>query len=271
MEPPRTTDLTVPAEALSFVREAEVPYFVGAIFPSEMALFLHECARARVDAIVESGRQDGYSTALIARYGESQGVAAISIDYEDAAYRDRAIACRQRLSPYRALRIEAGDAFVRLPAVLKGLEACRIALLIDGPKGHEAVYLSAAACALAPIAVVAHHNTAPDTPWYPHFSHRFPDPRRVEGSALPRCPGFSAFREWERTQVAVDRRGLRDVEQTSLACSVLTRPTPSRLYLSGPSPGFTLRAWVCRTFWQLGRPGGTRALRWLWRLAGHRQ
>jgi predicted O-methyltransferase YrrM len=265
------TDFSDPGQVLSFVRNSKVPYFSGAIFPSEMAFFIYECERAGATAIAESGRQDGYSTALLALYGAEKGIPVVSVDYEDPAYAERALACRARLERYQDLRLEVGDALERFPVVLRELRARRIALLVDGPKKDEAIYLSAAACALAPVCVVAHHNTAPTMAWYPHFIHRFHDAERLEESPLTEAAGFEEFRDWEREVIAVDQRAVREVDDSSLACSRLKQPGPSRSYLSGPSAAFGVRASVCYLWWIIGCPGGARTLRLLWSATGHRQ
>jgi predicted O-methyltransferase YrrM len=265
------TSFSNPKDVFAFVREAGIPYFAGAIFPSEMALFIQLCDETGVDGIVESGRQDGYSTGLLALYGERKEIPVVSVDYEDVAYAERTEACRTRLRRFSRLRLDVGDALERFPAVLRGLKAQRIALLVDGPKGHEAIYLSAAACARAPVALVAHHNTAPTMSWYSHFAFRFPGAQRLEESSLARSTGIEDFRKWERQVVAVDDRGLRGVDDTSLACSRLQPPAPSRSFLTGPSRVLSLRAWVCHLWWAAGCPGGVRTLRLLWRATGHGQ
>ena len=236
-----------PGDMLRFVQSVEYPWFPGAIFPSEMAFFLFQCEVAGVDCLIESGRQDGYSTAVIAAYAQAKRIHAASIDVErDPA---RAAACRERLRWFTNLELVVGNTFTELPSLLNSQKQ-RIALLIDGPKRHEAIYLSAAAAALGPIRLVAHHSGTPETDWYPHFAYRFPNPRYLEDSALPQSAAFEAFRRWEEALVG------QPIAHSGLVLSVLPQPGPSPRYLSGPSPRRTLSAMVWYWWWKLGCPGG---------------
>jgi hypothetical protein len=239
---------------LTFIRELDFSFFPGAIYPSELACFLRQCENAHVDCIVESGRADGYSTAVLAAFGEQRNIEVISIDMESD--KPRALACRKRLEPYKKLRLLDGNAFHVLPDLLTSLRADRhaIALLIDGPKMHEAIYLSAAAVAFSAVKVVSHHNTEPGTPWYDHFLQRFPNVERVEESELGRSKEFEEFREWER-QFTGDYKSLgRDLSATSLVVSALPAVGPDKRYLRGPSFKHSCYALALYSWWCLGRP-----------------
>ena len=58
------------------------PWIEGAIFPCEMAYFIAQCQIAGVRTIIESGRQDGYSTKLLGLWAKSAGTEIVSIDLE---------------------------------------------------------------------------------------------------------------------------------------------------------------------------------------------
>lgn len=238
-------------EMLSFVRSVNFPYYPGAIFPCEMAYFLQECEDVGIDCIIESGRGEGYSTAVLAVYGEARKVRVISIDMEDDA--SRAEACRRRLTRYPDLELVVGDTFYELPKLLRSATG-PIALLIDGPKYDEAIYLSAAAAAFSSVRVIAHHNTGPETSWYGHFVKRFPQAQRLEDSEMFCSVQFAEFRTWEREFTENYTNVGRDLECTSLILSVLAQTGPDGTYLNGPSLLHTWKARILYWWWKLGCP-----------------
>lgn len=248
-----------PDEMLSFVRHVDHPYFLSAIYPSEMAYFLYVCDKAGIDCIIESGRDQGYSTAVLAAYGQLRNKRVISIDIE--MDRRVAAACRQRLSRYPRLELIAGDSFRILPQLLKN-ERGRIALLIDGPKLHEAIYLSAASCAYGTVAVVAHHNVAYDDDVFPHFTRRFPKANRLEQSEIYECASFPEFREWER---AMTQGTARDLNRSTLLVSVLSKPGPDVGYLEGLTSKQTRSTRYIFWWWKAGAPNlwFLRPLKWV--------
>jgi hypothetical protein len=126
----------------------------GAIFPREMAFFLARCSVAGVARIVESGRQDGYSTRVLGEFGRRTGVEVISIDYEED--KPRAERCRQRLSHLPVTMI-AGNAFSEIGRVVQSSPK-KTALLVDGPKNWGAVSILCAAAFYPQVAMLAMHN-----------------------------------------------------------------------------------------------------------------
>jgi hypothetical protein len=126
----------------------------GAIFPSEMAFFLASCAVENVSVVVESGRQDGYSTEILGDWASRSGAQIVSVDLEhDAA---RAAACRQRLAhwPIEAIK---GSAYTEFGRWMKRRSDRRVAFLADGPKGWPAISMMSAATT-DHVQVVALHN-----------------------------------------------------------------------------------------------------------------
>ena len=228
------------------VRGLNYPFFPGAIFPSEMAFFLYSCERIGIAAIIESGRQDGYSTAVLGAYCDDRGLPMTSIDIE--IDENRADVARKRLSRFRSLDIRRGNSFRLIPKVLKSVRG-PIALLIDGPKEHEAIYLSSAAAAFGPIGLIAHHNTAPGAPWLPHFISRFAEAAFFEQSDLANDPDAAKFREWEREFTHATNR---DLDQTSLAIAQLSPKAPNLEYLRGPNMWHTLNARILYYSWRAG-------------------
>jgi hypothetical protein len=130
----------------------------GAIFPCEMAFFLAACRVRDVVAIVESGRQDGYSTQILGRFAERFGVDVYSIDLETD--KERAQRCRDGLRGL-PLHLLNGNAFDLIGRTVDALAGKRTALLLDGPK--EWFALSTIAAAAAPhVEVCALHNMSED-------------------------------------------------------------------------------------------------------------
>ncbi len=239
-------DLSQPAEALRFVRSVDYPFHPTSIFPFEMAYFLGECARAEIGCIIECGRMHGYSTAVLAAYGASQGVRIVSIDFEVDA--EVARNCRQRLSAFPPVELVAGESFRELPRILRR-EKRPIALLVDGPKNHNAVYLSSTAAAFGTVRLVAHHNAYESS--FPHFCSRFPDPTRPEEGSFMTGAAFVEFRAWEHERTA---GGYRDLTQSSLALKVLPEPGPDKRYLRGATPEQTRTSRLIYGWWRLGAP-----------------
>ncbi|ABD06243.1 hypothetical protein RPB_1533 [Rhodopseudomonas palustris HaA2] len=126
----------------------------GAIFPSEMAFFLAKCMVEGVTTVVESGRQDGYSTEILGDWASRDGRRIISIDLEDDAA--RAAACRRRLSPW-PIELIKGSAYEQFGRWTKRTPDGPVGFLADGPKGWPAISMMAAATTDR-VRVVALHN-----------------------------------------------------------------------------------------------------------------
>jgi hypothetical protein len=128
----------------------------GCIFPREMVWFLAICELNGVVNLIESGRQDGYSTELIGYFALERKGLAISVDSE--ADREIAWRCRQKLFANPHLVMIRGDIRSFLGPLLFADRQAPTAVLIDGPKGFLALSLLLAAAALPWVKVVAMHN-----------------------------------------------------------------------------------------------------------------
>jgi hypothetical protein len=120
-----------------------IPYRRKGMFYSEVFLFLQACWRLGVETIVESGVKYGMSTALLRAgfVGE-----LISIDKSG-----------DQFPIIEGVDFMQGDSRTLLPIILKARQ--RVGLLIDGPKGAEALTLKDAALRWPCCKVVGVHDT----------------------------------------------------------------------------------------------------------------
>jgi hypothetical protein len=220
----------------------------GAIFPTELVFFLASCEAIGVRYIVESGRQDGYSTRILGEFARRTGVLATSIDYEEDAERGRR--CRARLAGY-PLDLRVGSAFELLGPIVREAPAEPIALLIDGPKGFSAVSVTAAAAAEPRVALISLHNLDPGK-GHRHALEAVADEPLFYEEALGEVgDNWSAIRQAERAHCA--KIGTqRSLEHSTLGVIRVGRTQRRKLKrLSGASFKFYQPPLV-RLGWHLG-------------------
>jgi hypothetical protein len=104
---------------------------------SELLLVYWLVRQLGIERIVESGRWLGHSTLTLSRLFEGTPVTIDSLDYSRTA---ASLECEQRLAGRRNLRLYYGDAFKMLPEIISR-HSGPTALLVDGPKGADAVRL----------------------------------------------------------------------------------------------------------------------------------
>lgn len=109
------------------------------IFNSEMLMFVSVVRELGVKTIIESGRARGQSTKVISNFFKGNDYKIYSI--ESQKYTKDALIANKRLKEIKNLELMFGNTCYVLPKLLKELkEPCCI--LIDGPKGDEAIQLS---------------------------------------------------------------------------------------------------------------------------------
>lgn len=171
----------------------KVPYRPKGIFYSEAFAFLDSCGIADVDLIVESGVKNGMSTALISA-GWSGPL--ISID------RDARVHPPDTFPRHTFIR---GDAHEVVPVLLVRHQGARVGLLIDGPKGKNAMRLKDSAWQNPDVRVVAIHDLPLDTPCSRHSHEQ--NFRLAAGNALDsfvdpyyllKYPNGSGLAIWEK-------------------------------------------------------------------------
>ena len=219
------------------IQEWKIPWVSG-IYPGEMAAFLALCDKHKVKTIVESGRGEGDSTHILSEYARRQGAKVISIDWE--LHPEITERCRLRLSAYPQTVLLKGDAMCLLPVAFSMAEG-PFALIMDGPKFHLANKLSLVAACLYDVAVVAHHNCTPGTPWREAFGRMFRSARNAgdyqwTGSSIIESRWVS-FKDWEKEWVrgseipSADCEEGRNLDRSSLAIAEVAPSERSLLRL----------------------------------------
>jgi hypothetical protein len=159
------------------------------IFYSEMFLFVQACLEARVTLVVESGI--GISTSLLSAVDRWP---VIAVDRSETAVAGSSPA---------GVQFVHGDAQTLVPHLIATCGHTRIGVLIDGPKGMQALALKDACLMYQAVKVVALHSP---TRGYGETSHSH-DPEwaanRVLDRFIPdefreRYPNGPGLTLWER-------------------------------------------------------------------------
>lgn len=185
----------------------------GAIFPREVVFFLASCEAAGVVNIVESGRQDGYSTELIGYYARSRGGLAHSVDLE--ADHARAARCRERLGGYPNLVLLKGNSVAFFGPILTGERTAPTALLIDGPKGYLAISMLLGSAGFRWVRLGAIHNLNPGSADRETFVRLSPGPHFYEDVHGRIGDNWEALEAEEKAVCGGCQEG-RSVDQSSL-------------------------------------------------------
>lgn len=132
-------------------RTKGLSYKPKSIFPSEMFLFYNEALKVDPDLIIESGVGYGGSTRYLTKlFPKEPPIIAI----DDERYRQPGVQSRLKWR----VRFEAGNSFQVLPFLVDSIEARRIVILIDGPKGEGAVELARQMLRRGNVVFVAVHD-----------------------------------------------------------------------------------------------------------------
>lgn len=208
--------------------------WITGIFPGEMAAFLGLCDEQNVQTIIESGRgRDAYSTQILGEYALKTNIQIVSMDFSKITDEN----FHARMEKYKSyIDFLSGDAFSVTPRAFKNKKG-PFALLLDGPKQEPANRLSLTASALWDVAVVAHHNTPPNTAWGKEFSNFFPDAFYYESLGLDNRKEWRAFKEWEAKNVANGNWSGRSLGESSLVLARVPKEHHSKKRLKISSGG----------------------------------
>ncbi len=220
----------------------------GAIFPCEMVYFLAACDAAGIREIVESGRQDGYSTRILGEYARRTGVRIVSIDFEDDPA--RAARCRAMLAPY-PVEIRKANAYL---GVIEAVRQARgpTALIVDGPKGFLAQSMSLAALACGEIRILSFHNLIAGSAWRTSIENLSDRPVFYEGEIDPLAvPAWLRLREHER-RICDAKSARRSLEVSSLGILRVEDDARGRLSRRFAPRFGVAQPPVISTLWRLG-------------------
>jgi hypothetical protein len=109
--------------------------FPGSLDPSEVYSFIYLIKKNKIEVVIESGRQYGYSTYFIGKFCKKNNIDFVSIDFN----LDKKI-CRQSKKILSKINIKYvdGNFFFFIKKILDRYKHKKIALLVDGPKGLSA-------------------------------------------------------------------------------------------------------------------------------------
>lgn len=137
-----------------FQKRAE-EWLPGAMFPSEIWWLYKNIVAAKPDILIECGRQDGYSTYLLAQLLSEHGIKIYSIDFDEDKARLAGIVAK--LAGYN-VECVSGDIHIKVPELLLANKDKRIAIVQDGPKGWEGIATLMAATLGFNVVLCAQHN-----------------------------------------------------------------------------------------------------------------
>lgn len=147
------------ARAEEFERMLE-PFEEQGIIHSEMLAVCAVSEQLGADVVIESGRQRAQSTVMLAKWFAGKPTRIVSVELD----RDgNAIFAEQRLAPYGDIDLIYGDALEVLPGIVSGLGEARATVLLDGPKGVQAVRLARELARSANVVGVFFHDAARST------------------------------------------------------------------------------------------------------------
>ncbi|WP_257175658.1 MULTISPECIES: hypothetical protein [Bradyrhizobium] len=234
--------------AAALVLEGYVDRWVeGAIFPCEMAFFLARCMVEDVSVVVESGRQDGYSTEILGDWARRNGRRLVSIDLEqDTA---RAAACRQRLA-HLPIELVKGSAYEEFGRWSNKLRGARVGFLVDGPKGWPAISMMAAGLA-DNVRLMAIHNLTVGSPERAFFEQFGSAEVFYEVALAKPGPRWRELRERE-VNVATRAGAARSLEVSSLGVLVLDPERRRRVRCTLRGEFGLHQPRVVRALWSLG-------------------
>jgi hypothetical protein len=221
----------------------------GAIFPAEMVFFLAVCDGAGARRLVESGRQDGYSTMILAEYGKRRHVETISLDYESDP--DQARSCRTRLGGYSGLQLVKGEAHCLFGKYLLSGKKMAHACLMDGPKGKWAIALLLAASGLKETKIIALHNLDADKRYTGMIRKRAKGPVFYEDLGYDAKGAWTTLRARER-EVLGAKGAIRSLDQSTLGVVSADDPGWRKMRRAFIPELFLYQPVLIRMLWRVG-------------------
>ncbi|MHC4052578.1 hypothetical protein [Bradyrhizobium sp. 25ACV] len=220
----------------------------GAIFPCEMAFFIATCIANDIECVIESGRQDGYSTEILGDWASRGGQKIVSIDLELEP--ERAALCRERLAKW-PIELVKGSAYEEFGRHASAQAGRKLALLADGPKGWPAISMLAAATSES-VRVVALHNLIVGCQERRYLQELGGGSDIFYETAIP-APGprWRQLRERELS-IATKAQAARSLEASSLGVLVLDEARRSKFRRVWRTEFGLHQPAVVRTLWASG-------------------
>lgn len=106
--------------------------FPGSMSPMEILVFIFLCITKKIEVVIESGRQYGYSTFFISLFCKKNKIKFISIDNESDASIN---SFSRRLLKNNKVIYKKNDFYKSIDNIIYKVKDKKVALLIDGPKG----------------------------------------------------------------------------------------------------------------------------------------
>jgi hypothetical protein len=109
--------------------------FPGSMDPSEIFSFIYLLKKNKINLVIESGRQYGYSTYFLSSYCQKNNIKFISIDL---GINKKADLYSHKILNKIPVEFNYGNFFFVIEKIIRSLRNKNIAMLIDGPKGVNA-------------------------------------------------------------------------------------------------------------------------------------
>lgn len=138
-----------------FYEEVLNSWLPGAMFPSELWWLVKKIKEQNIEVVIECGRQDGFSTMLLADALANYDVKIYSIDFDEDVERKRKI---QNKLEGRNVVCVSGDIHIQVPKILSEIGDSRFAIVQDGPKGWEGMSTLLASLYNYSPTILAQHN-----------------------------------------------------------------------------------------------------------------
>lgn len=178
-----------------FQKVKDISYEPKGILTSEMFLFAIGVIYTKATHIIESGRARGQSTKILASYFDKDCYHIDSIDFRRFSWDE--IIARKRLKEFSNIRLHTGDSFHVIPRLI-GVDP--VVILIDGPKGKEALRLALKVLENPSVKVVGIHDFYKESLLRQEMEHLFPRAFYSDDKDFVKLFSFLDNKAWGKIQ-----------------------------------------------------------------------
>lgn len=126
----------------------------GAMYPSELRYLIEKVKEAKVEILIECGRQDAVSTEYLEKnLGFVDKIYSIDFDENNEKLKQQ----KERFANTK-VELISGDIHVNVPKILFNNPNKRIGIIQDGPKGWEGLGTLLASAHLNNVILIGQHN-----------------------------------------------------------------------------------------------------------------